>query len=275
MPSPSKSAVPLPPKVRRKPKRTAQDQIRRYFWVLDSAWGPQNWWPADSPLEMIVGAFLTQNTAWTNVEKALDNLRSANALSLAALRTIALPDLEQLIRPAGYFRQKSSRIKLFIEFVDNRYGGSLGLRFAEPTAKLRGELLALKGVGPETADSILLYAGNHEVFVVDAYTRRIAERHGLLPADADYEEVRHLFESALTPLLENQVASAQKPANPAEERREPTHPPSSLSAASRSSAAQLFNEMHALIVEVGKNYCRKSEPACGQCPLGKFLVPAE
>jgi len=253
----------------------AQDQIRRFFRVLDSAWGPQNWWPADSPLEMIVGAFLTQNTAWTNVEKALHNLRSANALSLAALRMIALPDLEQLIRPAGYFRQKSSRVKLFVGFVDNRYGGSLDRMFAEPTAKLRGELLALKGVGPETADSILLYAANHEVFVVDAYTRRIAERHGLLSADADYEEVRHLFESALTPLLENQAATAEQPAIPTEKRREPTHPPSSLSAASRSSAAQLFNEMHALIVEVGKNYCRKSEPACGQCPLGKFLVPSE
>src|SRR6202165_1850401 len=151
--------------------------IRLYYETLFSAWGCQHWWPAQSRFEMIVGAYLTQNTAWTNVEKALSNLRKARLLTISGIRRTPPPKLEQLIRPAGYFRQKAQRLKTFVSFLDERYSGSLDRMFARPTAELRDELLALNGVGPETADSILLYAGNHPVFVVDAYTRRILARH--------------------------------------------------------------------------------------------------
>jgi endonuclease-3 related protein len=274
MPSLNKSVVSRPMRRQETKEQRTQEEIRRFYRTLDSAWGPQNWWPAESPLEMIVGAFLTQNTAWTNVEKALRNLRAANALSLYALRSIALLDLELLIRPAGYFRQKSARLKLFVQFLDDRYDGSLDRMFAAPTEQLRAELLALNGVGPETADSILLYAGNHVVFVVDAYTRRIVERHGILPADSHYEDVREFFEKALTQLVDAPVPASKHSVGAKLERR-PTHSPSGLSTALRSPSAQLFNEMHALIVEVGKHYCRKSEPLCSQCPLGQFLGTPE
>jgi endonuclease-3 related protein len=140
---------------------------------------------------------------------------------------------------------------------------------ATPTKELREELLALKGVGPETADSILLYGGNHEVFVVDAYTRRILERHSVLPANAHYEEIRSLFEGALAPLSDSQEFSLQTMT--ANKSWKPAHSPSGLSTVPRSQTAQIFNEMHALIVTVGKSYCRKSEPLCSECPLGKFL----
>ena len=161
-------------------------------------WGPQNWWPAQSRLEVIVGAYLTQNTNWTNVEKAMANLRRARVLSIKGLRELPLNQLQQLIRPSGYYRQKTEKLKTFIRFLDANYSGSLDHMFSQPTEKLRAELLALNGVGPETADSILLYAGNHPVFVVDAYTRRILERHGIVIPEARYDEIRLLIEDALT-----------------------------------------------------------------------------
>ena len=173
------------------------DAIRNYYDCLFSAWGRQHWWPAQSRFEVIVGAYLTQNTAWTNVEKALRSLRKARLLTISGIRRTPVDELERLIRSAGYFRQKAQRLKIFVSFLDDRYGGSLARMFARPTAELRDELLALNGVGPETADSILLYAGNHPVFVVDAYTRRILERHGIIRKAADYEEIRTLFEAAL------------------------------------------------------------------------------
>jgi endonuclease-3 related protein len=138
---------------------TKEEQIRAYYHALYEAWGPQHWWPARTRLEVIVGAYLTQNTSWKNVEIALRRLRAADRLSLAALRTLPRKQLEVIIRPAGYFRQKAARLKIFIAFVDQCYGGSLQRLFAQPTEKLRQELLSLNGVGPETADSILLYAG--------------------------------------------------------------------------------------------------------------------
>src|SRR3954468_5662567 len=150
-----------------------EQRIRDFYSTLYQAWGPQHWWPADSRFEMIVGAFLTQNTAWTNVELALQKLRDAKLLSIEGIRQVPQPELEQLIRSAGYFRQKASRLKTFVAYADEFYGGSLDQMFARPTTELREELLKLNGIGPETADSILLYAGQHEVFVVDAYTRRI------------------------------------------------------------------------------------------------------
>jgi len=140
-----------------------EEHIRGYFEALYEHWGRQHWWPAHSGFEVIVGAYLTQNTSWTNVERALASLRAARALSVAGIRRTPLRKIERLIRSAGYFRQKARRLKLFVRFLDERYSGSLAKMFAEPTAKLRQELLALEGIGPETADSILLYAGNHPV----------------------------------------------------------------------------------------------------------------
>ncbi len=166
-------------------------------------------WPARSRFEVIAGAYLTQNTVWTNVEKALANLRSAHLLSVRGIRRAPLSDLERLIRPAGYFRQKAKRLKLFVAFLDQRYQGSLTKLLARPTDELRKELLNLHGVGPETADSILLYAGNHPVFVVDAYTRRILARHEILPEETAYDKIRELFERALAPLADSVTHSAE------------------------------------------------------------------
>ncbi|HWJ49333.1 MAG TPA: hypothetical protein VNS62_16875, partial [Candidatus Udaeobacter sp.] len=137
--------------------------IRNYYAALYGVWGPQHWWPAETQFEVIVGAYLTQNTAWTNVERALVNLRQANLLSVEGIRAVKLSRLQRLIRPSGYFRQKAKRLKTFVAFLDDQYEGSLQKLFSEPTEELREELLALNGVGPETADSILLYAGNHPV----------------------------------------------------------------------------------------------------------------
>ena len=255
-------------------------QIRAYYLALYRAWGPQHWWPARTRFEVIVGAYLTQNTAWTNVEKALGQLRKAHALTLAGIRRMPLEELERLIRPAGYFRQKAQRLKYFVDFLDRRYAGSLARMFAQPTARLREELLALHGIGPETADSILLYAGNHPVFVVDAYTRRILERHRLVSARAKYDEIRELAEHSLAPLT----------LTPAEQREAVTasmsqhdsssapggapHPPSRMSRARRTRAAQIYNDFHGLIVGVGKHYCFKSHPDCDRCPLRRYLPRA-
>ncbi len=248
---------------------TKEDAIRAYYGALFQAWGPQHWWPAQSRFEVIVGAYLTQNTSWTNVERALANLRSARLLNVKGVREVSLARLERLIRPAGYFRQKAQRLKLFVAFLDREYHGSLDRLFARPTQELREELLSLKGIGYETADSILLYAGNHPVFVVDAYTRRILTRHEIVSEETGYAEIRELVERALAPLakslsssdinrLENGLPGA-------------AHPPSVMSRSKRTALAQVYNEMHGLIVGVGKNYCRKSQALCEQCPLQKFL----
>jgi endonuclease-3 related protein len=273
---------------------TKQDAIRAYYHTLFSAWGRQHWWPAQSRFEVIVGAYLTQNTSWTNVEKALGNLRKARLLTIRGIRRTPQPKLEQLIRPAGYFRQKAQRLKTFVSFLDERYGGSLARLFARPTAELRDELLALHGVGPETADSILLYAGDHPVFVVDAYTRRILERHKIVSGAAGYEEIRQLFERALgetpppkrsldgapaaegTQEIETASGSAESgSAKTAVGPRGSCHRPSRVSIGERTALVQVFNEMHGLIVGVSKTYCLKSQPQCEQCPLQKFLPEAK
>jgi len=269
---------------------TKYDAIRAYYHTLFSAWGRQHWWPAQSRFEVIVGAYLTQNTAWTNVEKALGNLRKARRLTVSGIRRTPQPKLEQLIRPAGYFRQKAQRLKTFVSFLDEGYGGSLARMFARPTAELRDELLALNGVGPETADSILLYAGNHPVFVVDAYTRRVLERHEIVSAHASYDEIRELLEQALggapPPTGPPKQSLDGEPFNHRGHREaqgKPTavgppgscHRPSRVSTAERTARVQVFNEMHGLIVGVGKNYCLKSQPRCEQCPLQKFLPAAK
>jgi endonuclease III related protein len=221
----------------------AAAEIRLYYQALSRAYGAQRWWPAHTRFEVIVGAFLTQNTAWNNVEKALRNLRRAGILSVAGIRRIPLLTLEQLVRPSGYFRQKAGRLKGFVEFLDREYGGSLQRMFSQTTATLREELLSLNGVGPETADAILLYAGKHPVFVVDAYARRVLDRHRITRFSSGYDEIRNLFETALAaPAATN----------------------------GRAESAAIFNQTHALIVQVGKNHCRK-EASCEGCPLERFL----
>lgn len=213
--------------------------IRSFYFALAEAYGPQHWWPAKTRFEVIVGAYLTQNTSWKNVERALKNLRSAGVLNVKGIRKINPADLEQLLRASGYFRQKAARLKTFVTYLDANYGGSLRRMFAQPTTKLRTELLALKGVGPETADAILLYAGDHPVFVVDAYARRILDRHHIVPFATNYDQLRHTVEHAF----------ADEP---------PTE------------RARHFNELHALIVMAGKNHCNTSAN-CAGCPLEPFL----
>src|SRR2546423_10091666 len=181
------------------------ERLIAYYQALYRAWGRQQWWPARTRFEVIVGAYLTQNTSWNNVTIALRSMRAAGVLRLKGVRDISLSQLESLIRSSGYFRQKARRLKTFVGFLDTYYGGSLNRMFAQPTEKLREELLGLNGVGPETADSILLYAGQHPVFVVDAYTRRILHRHGILPATASYEEIRQLFQRALAAGAERDI----------------------------------------------------------------------
>jgi endonuclease-3 related protein len=247
----------------------AYQQIRAHYKALYETWGPQHWWPARTRLEVVVGAYLTQNTSWKNVEIALRRLRAAGLLNLPAIRTIHLEELEAMIRPAGYFRQKAARIKTFVAWVDQHYRGSLDRLFAQPTQKLRRELLSLNGVGPETADSILLYAGQHPVFVVDAYARRILERHGIAAANTKYEELRDLFEQALRGMVPAELRTTNQALQTG--FRPVPYSPSPMSLARRSPLAQVYNEMHGLIVSVGKQYCLKSNPRCEQCPLRRFL----
>jgi endonuclease-3 related protein len=209
--------------------------LPQYFDALFRALGKQHWWPGRTPFEIIVGAILVQNTTWVNAARAIANLRQAKLLTPSAIETVPQLKLARLIRSSGYFRQKARKLKAFVAFLRNEHRGSLAAMFRTPTATLREQLLAVHGIGPETADSILLYAGNHPVFVVDAYTRRILQRHGLAAGKESYEEIRRLVEKSL-----------------------PNDP-------------QLFNEFHALIVHTGKNFCRTRAPLCSQCALRPFL----
>lgn len=198
---------------------------------LAAHFGPLHWWPAETPFEVVIGAILTQNTAWRNVEYAIANLKQAQALTPAAIRALSEPELQQLIRPAGFFRQKAERLQLFVGHLFSHHNDELAHLLAGELDAVRQELLSLKGVGPETADSILLYAGNRPSFVVDAYTRRLFTRLGLLHGKESYEEIRALFMDHLP------------------------------------HDSDLFNEYHALIVEECKGFCRKQKPLCPQCPL--------
>ena len=196
--------------------------------------GEQHWWPAQTRLEMMLGAILTQNTAWINVEKAIANLRKNGSLDLDTLETASVDRIAEWIRPAGYFNQKAGTIKGMVDVIRHRFDGSIGKLFALDTPTLRNELLSWKGIGPETADSILLYAGNRPVFVVDAYTKRFCSRHGWCDEKASYDKIAKLFTDNL-----------------------PEDVP-------------LFNEYHALIVRLGKDYCN-TKPKCNGCPLEPFL----
>jgi endonuclease-3 related protein len=197
--------------------------------------GPQHWWPGDSPFEIMVGAVLVQSTAWRNVERAIDNLRDAAVMEPAALYKLPPTELAELIRPAGYYQVKAKRLRNLLQYVVERHGGSLEVMFKTSLATVREELLEINGVGPETADAILLYAGGLPTFVVDTYTHRILARHGWVGYDATYDEIKDYFETAL-------------PADPA-----------------------LFNEYHALLVRVGKDFCKRAAPQCEGCPLSPLL----
>lgn len=208
-------------------------RLKEMFDLMLIHFGHQYWWPAETELEMMVGAVLTQNTNWKNVEKAIENLKRQRLLSINALNSLSITELAKLIRPAGYFNVKARRLKNLINFILDRYDGDLSLLLKDSTDSLREGLLSVKGVGPETADSILLYAAHRPAFVIDTYTHRILNRHGIIGQDATYYELQQLFMDHL-------------PENPA-----------------------FFNEFHALIVQTGKKYCRRN-PLCNQCPLGDW-----
>lgn len=209
---------------------------------LAAAYGPQHWWPAETPFEVILGAYLTQNTSWKAVERSLANLRAAGALTLDGLRSLSLDELRRLIQPSGFFTRKAPALKAFVAMLDEEFAGSLEILAAAPTPALRRRLLALPGVGPETADAILLYALGHPVPVADEYLRRIAERHRLLPSPPTSRAY-----DALADLTRQAFAS-----DPA-----PRH-------------ARHFNEFHALAVAVGKAHCGRT-PRCEGCPLAADL----
>ncbi|HEV2323211.1 MAG TPA: base excision DNA repair protein [Terracidiphilus sp.] len=213
-------------------------RLRKMHDRLAAAYGPQHWWPAETAFEVILGAYLTQNTAWKAVERSLENLRAAGALSLEGLRSISEEKLRSLIRPSGFITRKAPALKAFVAMLDMEFGGSLKRLAAAPTGELRHRLLALPGVGEETADAILLYALGHTVPVADEYLRRIAERHRLV--DAGKGRPRY---EALTELTRRAFSSA-----PA------------------SNQARLFNDFHALTVAVGKAHCGRA-PRCEGCPL--------
>jgi endonuclease III related protein len=204
------------------------------YRILRARNGNLHWWPGRTPLEVIVGAILTQNTAWTNVRKAIAELRAGRLLSIRGLRGASRPRLERAIRASGYFRQKTLKLKAFVALLDRDYGGSLARMGRAPTAELRARLLATWGIGPETADSILLYAFRRPVFVADAYTYRVVTRHGWAPARIGYPELQRLF----TGVLPRRVA--------------------------------LYNDYHAQLVWLGKHFCR-TRPRCEECPLRDLL----
>lgn len=209
---------------------SGQNRIREVFDRLMDAFGPQGWWPADTPFETMVGAILTQNTAWTNVERAVGRLKAAGALDAGTMLDMPDVELQTLIRPAGTFRVKARRLKVFLTYFVSVYGADVSRMVEVPTGRLREELLSVNGIGPETADCILLYALDRPSFVVDAYTRRAFGRLGVIDRALDYDEVKRRFEGAL----------------PAD--------------------ARIFNEYHALIVALGKRVCMPA-PRCGECVL--------
>ena len=205
--------------------------LQSMYERLSAFFGPSNWWPGETPFEVMVGAILTQNTNWKNVERAIANLKKDGLLTLAAMSALSREQLAKYIRPAGYYNIKAQRLRNFFALINEKWDGDLDLFLCQPAVVLREELLSVKGIGPETADSMILYAAGKPVFVVDAYTHRILSRHEIIDESYDYHMIQELF----TDNLEEDSA--------------------------------LFNEYHALIVRVGKEFCKKSRPVCEGCPL--------
>ncbi len=207
------------------------EQFQEMYDRLHGHFGSQDWWPGDSPFEIMVGAILTQNTNWKNVERAIGNLKQADVLSLAALSALPQALLAEYIRPAGYYNIKATRLQNFFSLINRHWDGDLDFFLSQPRDTLREQLLSVKGIGPETADSMVLYAAGLPIFVVDAYTHRVLTRHEIIDESFDYHAIQELFMDNLE------------------------------------EDSRLFNEYHALLVRVGKEFCKKSRPACTDCPL--------
>lgn len=216
-------------------KRNNNGILQKIYTILRNKYGPMNWWPAESDFEVMIGAILTQNTAWINVEKAMDNLKARGLLTFKTVCEMDLDLLKQCIRPSGYYNQKALKIRNFISFVKREYNFSIDLMKKEDTYKMREKLLSISGIGEETADSILLYALKKPVFVIDTYTRRILERHNIIEG-ALKEKYKKLQMFIMTNIPPNDTG------------------------------VELYNEYHALIVNTGKMFCKKT-PQCDHCPL--------
>ena len=210
--------------------KSQKKYLMEIYDLLFNAFGPQRWWPGETPFEIAVGAILTQNTNWGNVEKAINNLKKQNALNVKAMHNMADKKLVLLIKPAGYYNIKAKRLKNFLDFFTNHYKGSIEKMKTEDKKALREKLLNINGIGPETADSILLYALEKPIFVIDAYTKRVLKRHNVVSEKADYYELQEIFHKNLP------------------------------------QDTTLFNEFHALFVKLGKDFCR-TKPRCEACPL--------
>ncbi len=209
--------------------------LNEMYQAMLDALGPSHWWPGDTPFEIAIGAILTQNTNWKNVEKAIANLKDADCLNAEAMYALSPKELAELIRPAGYYNIKAKRIKNFLEFLRVEADFDLSNLKAQVLDELRPKILSVNGIGPETADAILLYALDFPTFVVDAYTHRMMGRHNLIWEEIDYHDLQTLFMDAMP----EDVA--------------------------------LYNEYHALIVRVGKDWCKKKAGLCETCPLKSFL----
>ncbi|NLM97635.1 MAG: endonuclease III domain-containing protein [Halanaerobiaceae bacterium] len=215
-----------------------EESLEGIYNTLYQAMGPQNWWPADSQFETIIGAILTQSVNWSNVEKAILNLKNyslnltgSSQLTPALIKNMDLELLAELIKPSGFYKMKAKKLKAFVDFLDKEYHGDLDTMFIEVLSALREKLLNVYGIGPETADSILLYAGYYPVFVIDAYTKRIFSRIGLAEADVDYHDLQKMLMDKIQPDVDK------------------------------------YNEYHALLVNLGKNFCKKENLDCEKCPL--------
>ena len=210
---------------------TTAERLQAFYDTMLDRLGPQHWWPGETPFEVIVGAILTQNTSWKNVERAIANLKAADLLNFDAMVALPVGVLAELIRSAGYYNIKAGRLRNLLVFISENHNDDLDSFLAQGLPQLREQLLSVRGVGPETADSILLYAANLPSFVVDTYTHRILYRHQVIDEDCDYYEIQDLF-------MDNLAADVQ-----------------------------LYNEYHALLVRVGNIYCKKKNPDCSACPL--------
>lgn len=216
--------------------RTGKSQkagtLQEIYSLLYEHFGPQGWWPSETPFETMVGAVLTQNTNWQNVTKAIKNLKDAGPLTYEALSLCSDDEIALLIKPAGYYNLKVKRLRNLFDMIERQYGGRLDFFLDDELEVARERLLSIKGIGPETADSILLYACGHPIFVVDMYTHRVFSRHNLVAEETDYHAMQALFMDHLLP-------------------------PDPV----------LYKEFHALVVKVAATYCKKTNPQCGRCPL--------